>query len=436
MSALGFFENAIASGMVPEPNQLYRDLNQAFIDEQWENTTARYTVDEQKMVDGGFPAFEFDSIEVWINYVIGQVSSSAKNGDDFRQLAFRSIEHPCVRGRYYYFEDNYWISTFTDEHDSIAKTAVVRRCNNFMRIVDPENGAIFSIPCVVEYDMSSPSVQVSRYVLTPNNHAVVMVQGNADTLRLFKTNTRYILGGRPFKLYGYQNAILDDLSSPMPTLLYLDLYLDELHDKDDLTKQLADNGVYDYQVKINSKDMILPPESTGVLTADVTLNGIEVQRELVWGTSDFRVVSIDENGRYQVNGKIGETATINVGILGNTDVLASIRFQIADSQSIAPEISIDPSFDHIREYQTIDFNVLAFYGGQEYKPDAVELSLSENDVVTSNDYLSIDETDNGYKITCLKRTKIPQMLYISVSNQTPIFTASTSQAIQITSMLG
>lgn len=436
MSALGFFENAIASGMVPEPNQLYRDLNQAFIDEQWENTTARYTVDEQKMVDGGFPAFEFDSIEVWINYVVGQTSTGMKNGDDFRQLAFRSIEHPCVRGRYYYFEDNYWISTFTDEHDSITKTAVVRRCNNFMRIVDPENGAIFSIPCVVEYDMSSPSVQVSRYVLTPNNHAVVMVQGNADTLRLFKTNTRYILGGRPFKLYGYQNAILDDLSSPMPTLLYLDLYLDELHDKDDLTKQLADNGVYDYQVKINSKDMILPPESTGVLTADVTLNGIEVQRELVWGTSDFRVVSIDENGRYQVNGKTGETATIDVGILGNTDVLASIRLQIADAQSIAPEISIDPSFDHIREYQTIDFNVLAFYGGQEYTPDTVELSLSENDIVTSNNYLSIAETDNGYKITCLKRTQIPQTLHISVSNQTPSFTASTSQAIQITSMLG
>ena len=66
-----------------------------------------------------------------------------KNGDDFRQLAFRSIEHPCVRGRYYYFEDNYWLGTFTDEHDSIAKTMVVRRCNNFMRIVDPENGAIF-----------------------------------------------------------------------------------------------------------------------------------------------------------------------------------------------------------------------------------------------------------------------------------------------------
>ena len=75
MSALGFFENAIASGMVPEPNQLYRDLNQAFIDEQWENTTARYTVDEQKMVDGGFPAFEFDSTEVWINYVVGQTST-------------------------------------------------------------------------------------------------------------------------------------------------------------------------------------------------------------------------------------------------------------------------------------------------------------------------------------------------------------------------
>ena len=436
MSALGFFENAIASGMVPEPNQLYRDLNQAFIDEQWENTTARYTVDEQKMVDGGFPAFEFDSIEVWINYVVGQTSSGVKNGDDFRQLAFRSIEHPCVRGRYYYFEDNYWISTFTDKHDSIAKTAVVRRCNNFMRIIDPENGAIFSIPCVVEYDMSSPSVQVSRYILTPNNHAVVMVQGNADTLRLFKTNTRYILGGRPFKLYGYQNAILDDLSSPMPTLLYLDLYLDELHDKDDLSKQLADNGVYDYQVKINSGDMKLPPESDGTLTADVTLNGIEVQRELVWGTSDFSVVSIDENGNYRVNGKTGEKATINVGILGNAQNLASIEIQVADAEDIAPMISIDPSFDHIREYQSIDFNVLVSYGGRVYTPDTVELSLSENSVVTSNNYLMIEKTLDGYKITCLKRTKAPQTLYISVSNQTPSFTASTSQVIQLTSMLG
>ena len=61
--------------MVPEPSQVWRDRTQAFSDEQCENTTARCTVDEQKMVDGGFPAFEFESIEVWINYVVGQTST-------------------------------------------------------------------------------------------------------------------------------------------------------------------------------------------------------------------------------------------------------------------------------------------------------------------------------------------------------------------------
>ena len=35
-----------------------------------------------------------------------------------------------------------------------------------------------------------------------------MVQGNEDVYRLFKLNTRYILGGRPFKLLSYQNAIM------------------------------------------------------------------------------------------------------------------------------------------------------------------------------------------------------------------------------------
>ena len=87
---------------------------------------------------------------------------------------------------------------------------------------------------------------MTTYLLTPNNHATVMVQGNADTIRLFKLNTRYILGGRPFKLWAYQNALNPNLSTDYDTLLYLDLYLDEEHDGDDIANQLADNSSMDY----------------------------------------------------------------------------------------------------------------------------------------------------------------------------------------------
>ena len=55
-----------------------------------------------------------------------------------------------------------------------------------------------------------------------------------------------ILGGRPFKLWAYQNALNPNLSTDYDTLLYLDLYLDEEHDGDDIANQLADNSSMDY----------------------------------------------------------------------------------------------------------------------------------------------------------------------------------------------
>ena len=253
-----FFESCLNGGMNPAPKAMYDNNQQAFINETWENTAVKSCIEEQDIdSDEAFKAFTFHKIDAWWSYVVGQTSSGNKNGDDFVQLNFRSISHPCVKGRYYKFDDNDWLAYYTNDYDGVDKSLAVRRCDNFMRIVDPENGKIFSIPCVVEYDMSAPNAQVTRYVLTPNNHATVKVQGNKDTYRLFKLNTRYILGGRPFKIYGYQNAILDKLNDDFPNMMTLELFLDELHDGDNLENQLADNGDYVYYVSIISGDMDL-----------------------------------------------------------------------------------------------------------------------------------------------------------------------------------
>ena len=287
----------------------------------------------------------FQDIQAWLAYVVDSSSSGRKNGEDFRQLIFEDITHPCTRGRYYQFFDNYWIAYFTDEIASVVKNLLLRRCNNFMRIVDPDNGSIFSIPCVVDYDMTSPSIQVTTAILTPNNHATVMVQGNPDTLRLFKTNTRYILGNRPFKLYGMQNTINDDYTSPMPTLIYLDLYLDEIRATDNLDLQLADNGTYDYTISINSQSMELTTGSSGQLTADIALNGQEVDyATALWSSSDISVVTIDENGNYDVIGAIGTSATIVATLQGNPDVVSSIQITVVDVAELTADIIVDPSF--------------------------------------------------------------------------------------------
>ena len=305
-----------------------------------------------------------------------------------------------------------------------------------MRIIDPENGSVFSIPCVIDYDMTSPSQQVSSYIITPNNHATVMVQGNADTLRLFKLNTRYILGGRPFKLLAYQNALIDESIAPTPTLLYLDLYLDELHTNDDIANQLADNGEYQYTVEIDSADMELTNGATGTLTTSVSLNGEEVNREIVWTSSDTSVATINSQGNYQVVGTDGQSCTITATLQGNTSVTASIKIAVVGTESLQAKIVLDPSFSKIRQYETVDFAVKASYGSQLYSPIDVTISLSENSVVLSNQYLSIQGGQGNYQITGLQIAPTLQTLYVSVQNDTPTFTATSQFQIEVTSMMG
>lgn len=429
---LPFFQNGLNNGAIQTPNDYFRDQQQAAIDQQWDCTSARYTIKEQ---------FEFGSnvyndIEVWIDYVVGLGSRGTTNGDDFRQLIFRDINHQVKRGLYYQFDDNYWIVYFSDEYSSLSKDAGVRRCNNVMRIVDPENGSIFSIPCVIDYDMTSPNQQVTSYVITPNNHATVMVQGNADTLRLFKLNTRYIFGGRPFKLLAYQNALIDESISPNPTLLYLDLYLDELHANDSIENQLADNGVYQYSIEIDSANMELTAGTTGTLGASISLNGEEVNREIVWASSDTSVATVDAEGNYKVVGTDGQSCQITATLKGNANVTASIDIAVVSAESLQAKIILEPTFNRVRQYETVNFAVKASYGSQLYTPTNVTVSLSQDSIVLSNQYLSIQQSQDSYQITGIRIASNPQTLYVSVQNDSPEFTATSQFQIEATSMMG
>lgn len=427
-----FIQLDIDSGMLNQPNEKYRELQQAYIDQEWDNTTSRYVVKEQ--ID--FGSSIYNDIEVWIDYVVGLGSRGTTNGDDFKRLIFQSIDHEIKRGLYYQFDDNYWITYFTDDYNSIVKDCGIRRCNNVMRIVDPENGSIFSIPCVIDYDMTSPSQQVSSYIITPNNHATVMVQGNADTLRLFKLNTRYIFGGRPFKLLAYQNALIDESISPNPTLLYLDLYLDELHANDSIENQLADNGVYQYSIEIDSANMELTNGTTGTLGASIALNGEEVNREIVWASSDTSVATVDAEGNYKVVGTDGQSCQIIATLQGNANVTASIDIAVVSAESLQAKIILEPTFNRVRQYETVDFAVKASYGSQDYTPTNVTVSLSQDSIVLSNQYLSIQQNQDNYQITGIRIAPNPQTLYVSVQNDSPEFTATSQFQIEATSMMG
>ena len=432
MVSLPYFENALSGGYLQTPNDYFRDLQQAAIDNLFDCTSAKYTIQEQDAIGTS----TYHEIDVWLDYIVGTTSSGVKQGADFTQLMFRDIEHPVFQGLYYIFDDNYHISYFYNRYDGLEKALAVRRCNNAMRIIDPENGSIFSIPCVIDYDMTSPSQQVSSYIITPNNHAVVMVQGNTDTLRLFKLNTRYMFNGRPFKLLAYQNALFQNLTNQSPTLLYLDLYLDELHDKDSIENNLAYNGEYNYSVQIDADDMALVNGSNGTLTATVTMNGEEVDSTVDWASSNTSVVTINEAGQYQVVGYAGTSATITATLQGNPHVASTVEIQVVDVESVQPLIVLNPAFTKIRQFDSISFTIEVVYGTTIVVPEIVQISLEEGNQVLANQYLTITESGSQYTITANAIAPEPQILYVNIQNTSPSFQTTQQFSLNVVSMLG
>lgn len=429
------FETILSSSPSYTPNNFYRELEQAFIDSQWENTTSLLTIQEQDVTllqEDYFQDFTFEPIEVWVDTVVGQTSTGSKTGRDFLKLIFKDINHPKYEGRYYIVNNEYYISYFDNRVVDVDANLSVRRCNQWMKIIDPMNGSIYQIPVVVDYDMTASSNRVTSSVITPNNHASVKVQQNAFTDRLFKTNTRFILGGRPFKITGMQNATNQFINNDLASLMDIDLFLDEIWEQDNLEDGIAYNGTYDYIVDIGGQDMELIPNSTGQLYSSVLLNGEQVERIVLWNTSDENVVTVTQEGEYNVIGEVGQTAYITASLYGNEDIFDKINITIVDESMVQADVIIDPVITGIREYESVQITVLGLYNGLTVKPDNVTLSL---DAEVYN-YLNYTQNDNVFTLTCLKRCNnvIPMMFTISSTN--PDYTVSKVVEIKLTSLLG
>lgn len=331
-------------------------------------------------------------------------------------------------GLMYKFENNYWIVHSYTPWDGVVQSCGIRRCNNRLKIIDPENGAIFSIPCVVNYDMAASSLKVSRYINTPSNHATILVQGNEDTLRLFKTNTRYMLSGRPFKLLGYQNAVEHDLTLQHDTLLYLELYLDELHDGDDIVTGVADNGIYEYSLNIGENIQAVKG-ATGKINTTVLLNGNEVNRDIVWDY-DNTVINIADDGSYTIIGDVGDKTTITAYLKGNPDVNAQCVVEVVETSADTWSINAEPEISIIKQYESIDITYTLYRNN--VKQDDITVGINVN-----SDNISITSMGvNTYKLTGVKISSEPVEYSIEAKDANGDIVYTETKSITVTSMLG
>lgn len=328
-----------------QPKERYVEQMQALINAQWDNTITVNTVQEATLIG----SLVFNDIEARVSHMIDNGTTSMKNADDFKKITYKDIEHFVSRGMYYKFEDNYWITTFTDNIVRTMKNTIIRRCNNTMRWKDNENGNIISYPCVLDYDAGSFSPQKTKDIITPNNHITIIVQGNADTNKIL-VNQRFLFNKRPFKIAGYndymQNGEIDD-STP---ILYFDAFLDEISPFDDIVNGVANANEHVYELNILQDNFEQVTGYVGVLEAEIKLDGEIVDKDIVWETLDLNA-TITQEGICTLVGVSGSQAVVRASYGATSD---TITINIVAAVVSNKEMVVNPQIDTILQNRTVD----------------------------------------------------------------------------------
>ena len=409
MGGLTFYSNYLHN-VARTPNQKWREEQQAFIDEMFDNTTvARYDVYEES-----YP-FDFKFVnnpDCWVGTVLDMTTGMIKDSDDYRSLYFKNTDHESGRGRYFKWNDNYWIvyETTTHELETIS-TCNIRRCNNWLKWLT-DKGEVIQYPCVIEGELTSANAQVAKTITQANSHITVMVQGNPDTLSIRK-NARFMFNHSVYKFYAINNYMQVDYIDDNAPLLFMDFYLDMEIDEDNVEENLADDLRKDFVVESNIKQITGQPNINGRIISKVYHNNQEISSpRLEYSTSDNYVVDVDSNGNYYLRNN--GNAVIEVRVLGNELSTINIPVTVEDITTPTYSIVVTPIITNLKQGLSMEFSAKVVDSLNNEIDETVVLTPSGTD--NKNNYTITSDGDNTWILTNNLKSKLP--LTLTFSNAT------------------
>lgn len=423
MGKLQFYSSYL-NNVAKSPNREWREEQQAFVSEMFDNSTiVRHDVYEEN-----YP-FDFNFVnnpDCWVSTVLDVTTGMVKNSDDYRSLYFKNIDHEVGRGRYFKWLDNYWIvyETTTHELETIS-TCNIRRCNNWLKWLN-DKGEVITYPCVIEGDLTSANAQVAKTITQANSHINVIVQGNKDTLSIVK-NSRFMFNHNVYKFYAINNYMQVDYVDDNAPLLFMDFYLDMEIDEDNVAENLADDLRNQYHIECNVEQLTGQIGNEGVIIPTVYRNNKtidDVRMEFV--SSDDSIITVDKDGNYLMRSN-GE-AVISVQILGNEISKIDIPIIVTDVSQITYSIIVNPIVSKLRKGLSVTFSAKIVNNLNEEISDVITLTPSGTD--NKNNYTIIDNGDNTWVLTNNLQSTIP--LTLTFSNTT--YNVETSMEVQLKAM--
>ena len=383
------------------PHNRYINQLQALINDRWDNSTqTSYPIYQQAEIGSA----TYEVVDVSVDTAI-DIGTGFKKGDDFKVFSHKDISTEVPLGLMYKTDRDYWICINTNGFESPTNSIEVRRCNNIMKWVNPQNGCVYEHWCAIDYELSSPQPSKDKDVVVASGHVFVIVQGNSETWSIRK-NQRFIFNGQPYKVGAYQTMLDNSVNESYSTLLYIDMYLDTIQPTDDLVNGIANATDYTYTIEIQPDVTEQVDGFIGQMSATIELNGEVVDRDVVWSGNEY--VEIDASGNYTLSGEVGDIAIITTTLSGNSDVIATCNVEIVESIEDNYEIVIDPSFDEVRQKQPMTFTAYLYQNG--VRQDS-EITCEYSGLTT--DYFALSQDGHTFILSVLKLTNDPLTLTFS-----------------------
>ena len=384
--------------LIDMPYNHYVNQIQALINDRWDNSTQNnFNVWQEKPFASG----QYELVDVSIDTGV-DIGTGYKKGEDFKIFSHKDISHEVQLGTMFKTDADYWICINTNAYASAINSCEVRRCNNILKWINPDNGYVYQQWCVIEYELSKPQPSKDKDVVVANGHISIIVQGN-DLTRAIHKNQRFIFNGQPYKLAGFQTLLDDHANQTVTNLIYMDMYLDLEKPSDDLYNMIADAGDYIYTIDLHPDFTEQVSGFIGKMDATVYLNGDEVQRNVVWTGNDR--VRVDEYGNYTLIGAVDDIATITATLEGNPMVFDKQSITIVESMDDNYEIVISPIISEVRLQQPQSFSVYLYNNGVQQNDDisVVVSGLDES-------YYTLIQNGHDFILSARKVSSMPLKL--------------------------
>lgn len=381
------YYNNYLKNIAKTPNESWREQHQQTITSQFDDTTLlEYNVKQETEQRD----FTFEPIErCWVGTVGDGLTNSTKDFDDFREIYFEDCEHNVKRGTLFDYDDNYWLCYETPTRLEAYSHCKIRRCNNWLKWVDLDTGILYEHPCVVDYTLSSANAQTSKTINQANSHIDIMVQGNVDTLKIAK-NRRFILNSVPYRFYAINNYMQNNYVDKNTPLLFMDFFLDMLNPEDNEEENIAEDCRKIFKVHCDVDRLNCISGTKGKINAyAVKDKTTKIDTIIEFYSDNEKVVKVDQDGNYEIIGKIGDTAVITARIKNNVYSSFVIPVEVIASTQHNYVTVIEPSFNDIKQGRSKTFNVCLYDNGElvtnEYTVSANWTDAKYYELVTNAD---------------------------------------------------